>query len=364
MFNRYLYFTVFCTGAIILALELTASRLLAPYFGASLFVWANVIGIVLIALSIGYELGGRIADKRPEAEVLYRIVLVAGLIVAGTQAISRPILESVGQALQNLQVLVVAGSFISVIVLLAIPLLLLGMMSPFAVRLVNREVSTTGRSAGSLYAFSTVGSIAGTFLTAFVLLPYVGVQETIFGCALLLVLLGITGSRLRKALWPLLLVPVAAYALQIVVRQDDPRVVFEKDSFYQHVRVIDEGGIKYLVHNEGMGVQSVYDPKNPLTGAYWDFMGVVGALRPVQKKKVLVLGLAGGTIPRLYHEVLGSQYDLEMTGVEIDPVVYAAARKEMALDNLPLEVIIGDGRMALQKSEASYDVILADAYSN
>ena len=178
---------VFVAGCATLATEISASRLLAPYFGSSTIVWANIIGLILIYLSIGYWLGGKLADRYPEPRLLGLLVLVAAVVIAATPFIARPILDLAVKGLDAATVGAVVGSFFAALALFAIPVTLLGAVSPFAIRLSISDVEQAGTVAGRLYALSTVGSIVGTFLSALVTIPLLGTQRTMLGAAALLV---------------------------------------------------------------------------------------------------------------------------------------------------------------------------------
>src|SRR5438876_9343105 len=165
---------VFVSGASSLAVELSASRLLAPYFGTSLFVSANLIGLILLYLTIGYYLGGRLADRYPRPEVLYTLTIIAAFLIGLIPFISRAILFWSLSAFAPYSVSVFYGSLVSVILLFALPVILLGCVSPFAIRLSVKQVVKSGRTAGQLYAISTAGSILGTFLPVLWLIPTIG----------------------------------------------------------------------------------------------------------------------------------------------------------------------------------------------
>ena len=172
---------VFIAGAATLATEICASRLLAPFFGNSTVVWANVIGLILVYLSVGYWIGGRIADRHPQPQVLGGIVLAAALAVAVVPFAARPFLDATVHELDSASVGAVVGSFVAALALFAVPVTLLGTVSPFAIRLGLTTVERAGTVAGRLYAFSTIGSIVGTFLAAIVAIPFVGAQRTLVG---------------------------------------------------------------------------------------------------------------------------------------------------------------------------------------
>src|SRR5438094_8142250 len=154
---------VFVAGAATLAVEISASRLLAPFFGSSTIVWANVIGLILVYLSLCYWLGGRIADRRPQPALLGRILVVSALAIVVIPFVARPFLDATVKDLNAASSGAVVGSFVAGLILFAIPVTLLGTVSPFAVRLALPDVAHAGSVAGRLYALSTIGSIVGTF---------------------------------------------------------------------------------------------------------------------------------------------------------------------------------------------------------
>src|SRR5258706_1728082 len=184
---------VFVAGACSLAVELSASRLLAPYFGSSLFVWANLIGLILLYLTVGYYVGGRLADRSPRPGVLYTLTIIAAFLISVIPFLSRPILLWSQSAFATYSIGVFYGSLVSVILLFAIPMILLGCVSPFAIRLRIEQVGKSGRTSGQLYAISTAGSIVGTFLPVLLLIPNIGTYRTFFAFAVALLLVSIAG---------------------------------------------------------------------------------------------------------------------------------------------------------------------------
>src|SRR5919107_3759694 len=176
--HRLLRVLVFVVGDSTLGAGIAAARLMAPFFGASTIVWANTIGTVLVALSIGYWLGGRLADRRPHLPGLARWVLGASVLLALVPLVADPFLSISVEAFDDIDVGAALGSLVGVLALVAVPVLLLGAVSPWAIRLSVERVEDAGRAAGSLYALSTLGSLLGTFLAALVLVPLVGTQRT------------------------------------------------------------------------------------------------------------------------------------------------------------------------------------------
>src|SRR5713226_8465551 len=196
MSRRLLLPLVFVSGMSSLGIEFGASRLLAPYFGTSLYVWGVLIGLILVYLSAGYVIGGRLADRHPRDELLYQITAWAGLWIGVIPLVSYPILLASQQGFKDLSAGLVAGTLLAVVLMFAVPVILLGCVSPFAIRLLLKDVETGGNTAGRVYALSTVGSILGTFLPVFWFIPTYGTRPTLEGFGLVLVLASIV------ALWP------------------------------------------------------------------------------------------------------------------------------------------------------------------
>jgi predicted membrane-bound spermidine synthase len=350
---------VFTAGMGTLATEIAASRLLAPYFGSSTIVWANIIGLTLLYLSLGYWLGGKVADRRPEPRLLGRLILVAALCIAATPFIARPILDLALEGLDAVSVGAVVGSFFAALALFAVPITLLGAVSPFAIRLALGDIGEAGTVAGRLYALSTVGSIVGTFLSALVTIPLLGTQRTMLGAA---VLLALAAALLLGSRWQLLTVAVAGLLfVPAGTIKATTGLLYETESSYQYIQIVErDDGSRVLKLNEGVAVHSVWHEDTVLTGGVWDTFLLVPPLlgRPVER--MLVVGNAGGTVARAFGELYP---EVEIDGVEIDSEVSDAARRYMGLDDNPrLNVITADGRPYLELTEESYDIIVVDAY--
>ncbi|MDX6716512.1 MAG: hypothetical protein QOH30_3070, partial [Baekduia sp.] len=259
-------------GASSLGAEIAAARLLAPWFGASTIVWANTIATVLVALSGGYWVGGRLADRDPTFRGLCRLVLVAALLMAAVPFVAGPFLRVSVDALDTVQAGAFVGSLLAVLVLIAAPVLVLGCVAPYAVRLSVRSLDEAGRISGRLYAISTLGSLAGVFLSALVLIPFVGTRRTFLIFALSLGLVAALGLRRRVgALAPALVLLLIALPTGAVKATTDGRVIWESETDYQYARVVQaDSGERRLELNEGQAVHSVYTPGQWLTGNYWD----------------------------------------------------------------------------------------------
>jgi spermidine synthase len=353
-----LQWLVLAAGAGSTSTEICASRLLAPYFGASTVVWANVIGLVLAALSIGYWLGGRIADRRPQPQVLGGIVVAGGALIAIVPFAAQPFLDLTVRGLNNVSTGAVVGSFIGSLVLFAPPVVLLGMAAPFAIRLAVADVAVAGTVAGRLYALSTVGSIVGVFLPAIVTVEAFGTQRTLVGTAVVVALGGSLVLRRRWVVAPVALAAVLAVPAGVV--KAVPGLLYEKDSQYQFVQVVQKGSVRDLYLNEGIAIHSEWRPHTVLTGDEWDMFLAVPPLLDRPARRVAILGNAGGTTARAY----GAFYpSARIDGVELDPTVTAAARRYLGLGRIKrLHVITADARPFLEHTHERFDLILVDAY--
>jgi spermidine synthase len=350
---------VFIGGAASLAVEICASRLLAPYFGSSTIVWANVIGLILVYLSVGYWFGGRIADRHPEPRLLGGIVAVAALAIAVIPFVARPFLDATVRELDTASLGAAVGSFVAALALFAVPVTLLGTVSPFAIRLALPAVERAGTVAGKLYSLSTIGSILGTFGSAILAIPFAGTQRTLIGTAVVLalaagLLLGTRWQFLTVALAALLAVPPGAIKAA-------PGLLYEDESRYQYIDVRERAdGSRVLELNEGIVANSVWYPRSVLTGGEWDMFLVMPPLVSHPARKVLVLGNAGGSTAR----ALAALYPrIDIDGVELDGKVTEAARRFLGLSRIPrLRVITADARAYLRSTAGRYDVIAIDTY--
>jgi spermidine synthase len=363
--SRSLELLVFTVGAGSLGAEIAAARLLAPWFGASTIVWANTIAVVLVALSIGYALGGRFADRAPYPAGLARIVLVAAALLAVVPFVSGPFLHLAVRAVDQLSAATFVGSLLGVGALLALPLVLLGMVSPYAVRLQVEHVVDAGRTAGRLYAISTVGSLVGTFLAALLLIPVAGTRRTFLVLAAAMALSALphlARGRLPAAVVPATILALIALPTGTVKAADgSERVIWEKETEYQYARVLqDADGVRTLELNEGHAVHSLYRPGAWLTGDYWDEMlalSLAGGHAP--PRSVAILGNAAGTTAR----AIGHYFpETSVDAVEIDPALTKVGHQLFDLGSPRLHTHTADARPWLRSTSRRFDVIMVDAY--
>ncbi len=355
---------VFVVGTGSLGAEIAAVRLLSPYFGASTIVWANTIGVVLVALSVGYWLGGRFADRHPHMRGLCLLTLTAAGLLAIVPFAADPLLDVAVEALDSISAGAFIGSLIGVLGLVAVPVLLLGMVSPWAIRLAVQKVEEAGEVAGRLYAISTAGSLVGTLLSALVLIPAVGTRRTFLIFALAIALVAVWGLRpvRRYALAPAAIIALMALPVgTLKAESDDGRVIHEADTEYQYARVVERpDGSRALELNEGQAQHSIYEPHTVLTGDVWDGHLVLPYTRLGRPpRRVAILGNAAGTTSRAYEEFFpGTIVD----GVEIDPELSEIGREYFDMNNPRLNLHHEDARPWLRRTDDRFDVISVDAY--
>jgi len=350
----------FLSGGVLMALEIVGSRFLAPNFGGSIFVWGSLISVFLAALSVGYYLGGRLADWAPRAWVLGLFLALSGLFVLmlpkyGSEVSDMIALRDFGPRTNPL---------LACLALFFIPGVLMGITSPYVIRLMTRSVGEVGRTAGTVYAVSTAGSIAGTLGSAFYLLSFWGTNGILYrlgaglvGTAVVAMLAG-AASQKKAALAA---VAVAALAVLAAAQPAlaEERILLERDSAYHRLFVTDEGQYRYLradnIWHTRMDIKDPHGRGLP----YADYVDLAFLLNP-NIKSVLVIGLGGGTIPKRF---VRDYPQVKVDAVEIDPDVVKIAAKYFDVHPGPrLRVYTSDGRIFLRRSQAKYDLILLDAY--
>jgi len=378
---------VFVVGMGSLGAEIAAVRLLAPYFGASTVVWANTIGVVLVALSVGYWLGGRLADRRPELRALCLLALVAAGLLALVPFAADPLLDLAVDALDSVSAGAFLGSLLAVLALVAVPVLLLGAVAPYAIRLGVTTLEEAGRVSGRLYAISTAGSLVGTLASSLLLIPLVGTRRTFLAFALAIAIVALPGLWAGRRRYAAVAVPVAIVALMLLpvgalkANAESGRVVYETDTEYQYARVVERGdGSRVLELNEGQAQHSLSRPGTVLTGGYWDGMlvapfaaaggerrcGIDAAERRQpcieagSPLRVAILGNAAGTMARAYAALFPTA---RVDGVEIDAELSEIGKRYFGLrEGHGLALHHEDARPFLRRADTRYDVIAIDAY--
>ncbi|HEV2527861.1 MAG TPA: fused MFS/spermidine synthase [Thermomicrobiales bacterium] len=374
LIRRLIMATVFLGGISSIGIEITASRLIAPYFGDSTLIWANIIGVTLAFLSLGYWIGGRVADRHPSATLLFLVTGIAAAFAGLIPAISRPILDVSIRAFEEVAVGAFYGSLIGTLLILGIPTTLLGFVSPFAIRLLVSDVAASGTTAGNLYALSTVGSIGGSFLPVLLLIPTVGTARSFLVLAALLLVPAVIALLMMRQLRGAGVVAIAGVAMVVVALAVEARtiraaefgtLVYETESSYNYIQVVERDGTYSLILNEGHAVHSIYDPDQLLTGGPWDYFMVAPLLGETTSQlaidNALVIGLAGGTVARQLTAAYGP---IAIDGVEIDPEIARLGDEyfRMSEEAPGLEVHVADGRYFLRTSAEEYHLVAVDAY--
>lgn len=361
-----LYLTVFLTGAAVMVIELLGTRMIAPFYGASLYVWSSLIAVTMMALALGYFTGGRWAD-RAKRTGLSLIIACAGFLTLLIPWAARPVLlatDSLGLR---------AGAFMSALVLFSPSLFLLGMVGPFAIKLSTSNLAGVGASAGSVYGISTLGSVVGTLFLGFYLFPVVGSREIFVGLGFILLLLaGLAAcyeqKRLKRslALLPIALLAAIGVALwphltgasRAGSGNESFQILFERESLYGRVRVIDQPArdLRLLTADAStIGAASISRGDNRL--AYQDIVPLIPALAP-DMKRALLIGQGAGHMAM----ALGSRYGMVTDTVEIDPAVATAATRYFGFTPTG-RTIVGDARYEIRRLQGPYDLIIHDCFT-
>jgi len=367
-----IYLAAFVTGAIVMSFEMLGSRYLNPYFGSGIYTWASLISTVLAALCVGYFIGGIAADRYPSARVLGATVLVGSLYILILPAFSEPLMEFVLAAFDDVR----TGSLAAAFAILFFPVTFLGMYSPFGIRLLLRSAQSSGRVSGTVYGISTFGSIVGTLGTTFILIPTIGTRAITFTLGIGGVLSGlllIAAPKARRAALALALLALTApnaRAEELIDSSIREQMLQHKDGGV--ARIETEYNDIFITKRRDELMMSFqlkgYDYTESIANlADFDDLPVrytqvmtVGVVYPPEIKKVLMIGLGGGSISSYLGRFLP---DVQIDTVEVDPGVIAAAKKYFGIIETPrVRYLEGDGRVFLNRRKETYDLILLDAF--
>lgn len=353
---------VLFSGFVVMALELLGGRLVATSFGNSIFAWGSLIGVVLSGLAIGYYLGGMLADRSPSAEKFSAIIFTGGLLVLLVPFIS-PVALAVSFSLQPGELGSRLGPLLASILILGLPSTVLGMVSPYAIKIATQSLARIGRVSGNLYSLSTLGSIIGAFSAAFVLIPLYDLRSILFGMGLALMAVAMVWlPRFAKVLTLIAVLTVAtpisgslSYAAVY-----SGSLVYQDETPYSHLDVVDQGSRRILYLNglphSGMDLT---DP-NRLVFAYTTYFHL-GVLANPDVESVLFVGGGGFSGPKNF---LSTYPDVSVDVVEIDPDVIEVAQRYFSVQPSPrLGIINEDARIYLTRTEKLYDLIVLDAYA-
>lgn len=370
----YLYLTEFFAGMSVMAVELGASRLLAPYFSSSQIVWTIIIGTIMIAMALGNLYGGRAADKNPDPGQLYGRIIVAAVWIAAIPVVGKYLILLISAVVifsVNSWYLIWAA-FAACMVVFVFPLFLLGTVTPSLVKYTVDSLEENGKIVGNLGAFNTIGSIIGTFLPTFVTIPAVGTGVTFLIFAGILLLLALVYFITTKTGKKKIIVGIFLFLLCCVLGASDSFAFWEKDlayegeSIYNYLQVKEDEEDVILSTNVLFGVQSIMKKNangSGLTGMYYDYAMAAPFMAGVHEKEqldVLILGMGTGT----YATQCKRYFDnVELEGVEIDAKITKLARDYFELSE-DIPVVTYDGRAYLNAVHQKYDVIMVDAYQD
>lgn len=365
----YLYMTEFFAGVSVMAVELGASRLLAPYFSSSQIVWTIIIGTIMIAMALGNIWGGKTADKNPNPDKLYVRLLVAAVWIAAIPLLGKYVILGISGVLVlavNNNFLIIAA-FLACMVVFVFPLFLLGTVTPSLVKYTTDSLEDNGRTVGTLGAFNTIGSIIGTFLPTFVTIPAVGTAVTFLIFSGILMALSLIYFISKRAKPVACTVSLVLFVLCSVLGHSgsfafwEKELLYEGESIYNYLQVKDTGRSVILSTNVLFGVQSVMMKEDSLTGMYYDYAMLAPVMADVAPdSRMLVLGMGTGTFAKQCMRYFDG---VKVEGVEIDEKITNLAREYFELPDT-VDVVTYDGRAYLQAVDRKYDVIMVDAYQD
>jgi spermidine synthase len=358
------YVVVFVSGAVLMALEIAGSRILAPNFGSSIFVWGSLISVVMTALSIGYYWGGWMSAREPSYGKLATLLIIPGIVIF--------FLPFVYPAINDWIAGIDLGNRLSPLVactaLFLLPGVFLGTVSPYVIRLAATKLNTVGSTAGTLYAVSTAGSIFGTLITAFYLIPVLGVSNIIHSLGATLVVLSLIvvpllrfqragAARAVTASW--LFLGSFGFFGSASAPAAWAKTLLQKDTFYHRIRVEEDEEARYMYFDRTL--QSAMTLKDPtaLRLVYSRYTSIAMTFRP-DAKRMLLIGVGGGSIPKKLNKEFPN---LVIDAIDLDPEVIRIAKDHFNLaEHKNLQLHAQDGRLFLARTKHQYDIIMLDAY--
>jgi len=366
----YLYLTEFFAGMSVMAVELGASRLLAPYFSSSQIVWTIIIGTIMIAMALGNVYGGRSADKNPNPDKLYGRMLFASVWIAAIPFLGKFVILGIS-ALLVVTIstnFLIWAAFLSCMIVFVFPLFLLGTVTPSLVKYTVSSLDDSGKTVGTLGAANTIGSIIGTFVPTFLSIPAVGTAATfmIFSGILLLLagvyFVSVKRGAVRLIVSMILFVAASAAGMSLGFAFWENTLTLEDESIYNYLQVSEDDRRVRLSTNVLFGVQSVYIKNDTLTGMYYDYALAAPMMleEPEDAHSLLILGMGTGTFATQCRRYFDG---MQIEGVEIDEKITALAHIFFSLDK-DIPVTTYDGRAYLAGTDQKYDVIMVDAYQD
>ncbi len=357
----------FLIGLIIMGYELTVSRLIAPFYGNSVYTWGILLSVVMAALALGYFLGGRLADKSKEPEISLALILFSSGFISLISYFSSHYLLQL-----SLQFVAQSSSAWLYLFILAIAMLcsfapamtLLGMVSPLLLKLSVKGLKNIGNTAGLLSMLGSFGGIIGSLVASFILIPTIGVLHSIQLLSLLLSLSSLLLVSNKKMIQLVLLMVIGIlfvdrlYYVFVIKAQAD--VVVE--SLYNHIKISDHNGRMYLSTGNARGVQSISIPESGIMNNYLDYLALAPSLLQTEKPhSILLIGVAGGTVIKQLNQFFPNAVKID--AVEIDPTMIEVAKEHFSLTDSEANIIIEEGRKYIATTKKKYDVVLIDAFS-
>ena len=364
--NKFLLASVFVTGTAVLIIEIIAIRILSSHYGNTIYTTSSVIGIVLAALSLGYYFGGVISDKYPDRRIFYSIIFVSGFLVIFMHILAKTLLP-----LLSILFSIVQGPLIFSILLFFMPAFFLGTLSPFAIKLYHldrAETDTVGKHSGQVFFWSTVGSIIGSLLSGFWLIPHFGINAIVMGTGISLGLWGLFGFLIfklisKKIIIAIILIFVSQILLLILyLPKKQSNVLYEKDGFYERIKISDglwQGNPTRFLFQDISYSAAMYLNSSELVYQYTKYYELYKLLVP-QAKNAFIIGGGAYSIPKA---LLKDLPDIKIDVTEIEPELFKLAKKYFNLqDTTRLANYTEDGRRFLNKSPKKYDIIISDVY--
>ena len=371
----FLYLTGFFSGMSVMAIELGASRLMAPYFSSSQIVYTIIIGTVMIAMAIGNIIGGKMADKRSTPTKLFVLIFIAACWICLIPVVGKFVIAGValGLAASSLSSnFLVWAAFLSCLLVFVFPLLILGMVTPSLIKYAVGDLKNNGRVVGTIEAFGTIGSIIGTFIPTFVTIPFLGTSWNFIIFSIILFLICLVyffyakKHRILFSVIDLFMITLAILGSRSSISFMNNNTIYEGESIYNYLRVEENEDSYTLSTNVLFGVQSVKMKEDGLTGLYYDT--ALAANSMVKDKDepldILILGLGTGTFAyqtNHYYDNINGHANID--GVEIDSKIVSLARKYFDLPE-NVNVHINDGRAYMNSNKKKYDIIMVDAYQD
>jgi predicted membrane-bound spermidine synthase len=364
--SKYLLeITLFICGALVMIFELAGSRVFGPYFGTSIFIWTSLIGIILASLSLGYYLGGKIADKRPRLSILSLVIFLAAVCIILTIIIKDFLLIFLNTNFSDIRI----SSIIATLILFSPASVLLGIVSPYAVKLTLNDLNNSGKTIGKLYALSTAGSIVGTFLSGFYLIPHFGTNKILILLPIILIIVSLllySKKLILVRVLFLIFMIISWFTFTNFNQQSQNNGFIDVDTMYNRILIydrIDETTNKLVkimgINNENHS--SMFLDSDELVNEYTKYYHLAKHFYP-EFKTTLMLGGAGYSYPKSF---LKNYPEATIDVVEIDPTITELAKKYFNLKEDPrLHIFHEDGRVYLNKTQKKYDVIFGDAFSS